>query len=128
MLHLFFLHYQLLHASARFLLHTVPCWEHSTKTSARPLPCCLITYLTTAAAVFKLDIDHAESETAILQALLDDPQASALVDEFFFEYHVTFGEMLRYWKSQADPAKSLADAFALFYELRQRGWRAHSWV
>ncbi|WIA15646.1 hypothetical protein OEZ85_002272 [Tetradesmus obliquus] len=78
--------------------------------------------------VFKLDIDHAESETAILQALLDDPQASALVDEFFFEYHVTFGEMLRYWKSQADPAKSLADAFALFYELRQRGWRAHSWV
>jgi hypothetical protein len=107
------------------------CRPQHTDTLTAPRHGANLTATAVAAAatpVFKLDIDHAQSETAILQALLDDPQASALVDEFFFEYHVTFGEMLRYWKSQADPSKSLADAFALFYKLRQRGWRAHSWV
>lgn len=68
------------------------------------------------------------SENAILGALREDPAAAALVDEFFLELHVKFQPMLMYWGNSVDPNKSLADAFRLFHELRQAGWRAHSWV
>jgi hypothetical protein len=51
------------------------------------------------------------------------------VDEFFLEYHVNFQPMVeRGWGSTVDPNKTLADAFVLFHQLRQKGWRAHSWV
>jgi hypothetical protein len=76
----------------------------------------------------KLDIDHSGAETSILQALLADSEAAALVDEFYFEYHVNFTPMLPWWGASVDKEKGLAEAFKLFYELRQRGWRAHSWV
>jgi hypothetical protein len=35
---------------------------------------------------FKLDIDNSEVEAPILKALTEDPEALALVDEFFFEH------------------------------------------
>jgi hypothetical protein len=71
-------------------------------------------------------LHHAEN--AILKNLSEDPAASALVDEFFLEYHVNFQPMLGYWAGTVDPNKTLADAFLLFLKLRQQGWRAHSWV
>ncbi|WIA23255.1 hypothetical protein OEZ85_000026 [Tetradesmus obliquus] len=77
---------------------------------------------------FKLDIDNHTAENAILKALREDPAAASLVDEFFLEYHVNFQPMKHAWGSTLDPSKTLADAFQLFFELRQQGWRAHSWV
>lgn len=77
---------------------------------------------------FKLDIDNHKAESSILSDLSGDPAAAALVDEFFLEYHVNFQPMMQYWAGTVDPSKSLADAFKLFHELRQKGWRAHSWV
>jgi hypothetical protein len=78
---------------------------------------------------FKLDIDNFAAENAILSNLVSDPAAALLVDEFFLEYHVNFQPMIeRGWGNTVDPNKSLADAFKLFYSLRQKGWRAHSWV
>jgi hypothetical protein len=79
--------------------------------------------------VFKLDIDNFAAENSILASLSGDPAASALVDEFFLEFHVNFQPMVeRGWGNTVDPNKKLADAFKLFHELRQKGWRAHSWV
>jgi hypothetical protein len=77
---------------------------------------------------FKLEIDNYGAENAILSNLVNDPAAASLVDEFFLEYHVNFQPMLGWWGNTVDPNKSLADAFKLFYTLRQKGWRAHSWV
>lgn len=74
------------------------------------------------------DIDNAPIEMAILQAFLQDPEAFALVDEFFFEHHVSFEPMKRYWVHTADPNTSLSGSYQLFLKLRQKGWRAHSWV
>jgi hypothetical protein len=60
---------------------------------------------------------------------MKDPSAHALVDEFYFEFHVNFQPMVeRGWLDTDDRNKTLADAFKLFHELRQKGWRAHSWV
>uniref|UniRef100_A0A383WMU0 Uncharacterized protein n=1 Tax=Tetradesmus obliquus TaxID=3088 RepID=A0A383WMU0_TETOB len=77
---------------------------------------------------FKLDIDNNQAENAILKSLREDAAAAVLVDEFFLEYHVNFQPMLRWWAGTEDRNKGLADAFKLFHELRQSGWRAHSWV
>ncbi|WIA14773.1 hypothetical protein OEZ85_003257 [Tetradesmus obliquus] len=78
---------------------------------------------------FKLDIDNYAAENSILSNLSGDTAAAALVDEFFLEYHVDFKPMIeRGWKGTEDPNKKLADAFKHFQQLRQKGWRAHSWV
>lgn len=74
------------------------------------------------------DIDNFAVEHAILGALKADPAAMALVDEFFFEEHVKFKEMLVHWQGSVGPDTSLASSFALFHGLRQQGLRAHSWV
>ncbi|WIA15628.1 hypothetical protein OEZ85_002255 [Tetradesmus obliquus] len=77
---------------------------------------------------FKLDIDNVVAENAILSSLSGDATAAALVDEFFMEYHVSFAPMMPWWAGGEDPNKKLADAYKLFLQLRQQGWRAHSWV
>jgi hypothetical protein len=77
---------------------------------------------------FKLDIDNYAAESSILSSLVNDPAAAGLVDEFFLEYHVNFTPMVQYWGNTIDAGKNLADAFKLFHGLRQKGWRAHSWV
>lgn len=40
--------------------------------------------------VFKLDIDNNPVETAFIEQILRDASISNLIDEFFFEHHVTF--------------------------------------
>lgn len=74
------------------------------------------------------DIDNAEVEESILRAFLQDPIAFALVDEFFFEHHVDFPPMRRYWGGAINSSLKLDDSYKLFLQLRQQGWRAHSWV
>lgn len=78
--------------------------------------------------VFKLDIDNGDVEGKILEQLLQDEDALKLVDEFFFEYHVCFDPMLGHWIGTFNPNKTLSDSYALFYSLRKKGLRAHSWV
>lgn len=79
------------------------------------------------------DIDSWAIEGSLMKALFEDPAALALIDEFYFEDHVKFSEMLGWWDNQYnpkqyDPSKSLADSYQQFLRLRQLGIRAHSWV
>jgi hypothetical protein len=76
------------------------------------------------------DIDNWSIEGALMKALFADPEALALIDEFYHEDHVNFSEMLVWWawNKQFDPDKSLADSYQYFLKLRQLGIRAHAWV
>jgi hypothetical protein len=72
-------------------------------------------------------------ELPILRDLLNDPELLDLVDEFFFEYHVLFGPMNPAWFGSENPnprptTETLADSYAVFRTLREKGVRAHSWV
>ena len=83
--------------------------------------------------VLKLDIDTPSVELPILRDLLNDPELLDLVDEFFFEYHVLFGPMNPAWFGSENPnprptTETLADSYAVFRTLREKGVRAHSWV
>ena len=78
--------------------------------------------------VFKLDIDNSDVELPIVSALKESPEMLLLVDEFFFEFHVTFPPMMRFWGPSAAKDKQLADAYDLFQHIRAKGVRAHSWV
>lgn len=83
--------------------------------------------------VLKLDIDTPKVEMAILRELLNDPDLLELVDEFFFEYHVLFGPMNNAWFKSENPSppptrETLADSYAVFRKMREKGLRAHSWV
>ncbi len=79
-------------------------------------------------AFTQLDIDNGPVENAIVKSILDDSSVQALIDEFVYEAHVDFKPMLPSWGGTIDPAKTLADSYDLFYHLRMRGIRAHSWV
>lgn len=74
--------------------------------------------------IIKLDIDTAVLENALVQQILEDKSISSLIDEMFFEMHVTVGEMIPYWGS---PPGQLKDSYILFTKLRQLGIRMHSW-
>ena len=82
--------------------------------------------------VLKLDIDTPSVELAIVRELLRDPELLELVDEFFFEYHVSFAPMNPSWFGSAEPSTvtkdTLADSYKVFQALREKGVRAHSWV
>lgn len=74
------------------------------------------------------DIDNYDIENKLMAALRDNPDIAKLVDEFFYEHHVQFPEMLSFWGSSADPNATLWDSYQMFYGLRQKGIRAHSYV
>jgi len=79
--------------------------------------------------VFKLDIDTADVELALVQSLLDNPGAtSRSLDEIFWEHHV-HGVMEHYgWGGYVKGAGTFADSYRIFTQLRKMGVRAHSWV
>ncbi|CAF3327639.1 unnamed protein product [Rotaria socialis] len=74
--------------------------------------------------IIKLDIDTAPLENALVQQILNDSSISSLIDEMFFEMHVTINEMRRFWGT---PPGELKDTYILFTKLRQLGIRMHSW-
>ena len=82
--------------------------------------------------VFKLDIDSPVVEIAFVKQLMADPQLLELVDEFYFEHHVSGSPMQ--WHGWGDLQNSAADlstlpeSYELFTFLREHGIRAHSWV
>ena len=78
--------------------------------------------------LFKLDIDNFKVEYEIMDSILNNTMVLSLIDEFVFEYHVNFAPMMSNWGHTADKTKTLDDAYQLFYNLRQKGIRAHSWV
>jgi hypothetical protein len=74
--------------------------------------------------IIKLDIDTPTLENALIQQILNDTSISSLIDEMFFEMHITVNEMRSYWGS---PPGQLKDTYILFNKLRQLGIRMHSW-
>ncbi len=76
--------------------------------------------------VLKLDIDVPDIEGPLMQQLVDDGSLQLLVDEMFFEHHVSVQAMWKLWGSQQFP-QSLKDSYRLFRYLRSRGIRMHSW-
>ncbi|CAF0979628.1 unnamed protein product [Rotaria sordida] len=74
--------------------------------------------------IIKLDIDNSILENELIQQILNDKSISSLIDECFFEMHVTVNEMKRYWGA---PQGQLKDSYIIFTKLRQLGIRMHSW-
>jgi hypothetical protein len=76
--------------------------------------------------LLKVDIDNAPIETALMKRLLASRETLSLLDELYFEHHVDVEPMWGHWGRI--PNTSLADTYALFTDLRQRGVMAHTWV
>jgi hypothetical protein len=74
--------------------------------------------------IIKLDIDTFPLESELANQVLNDTSISLLIDEMFFEMHVTINEMKTYWGS---PPGDLKDSYILFTKLRELGIRMHSW-
>ena len=75
--------------------------------------------------MFKLDIDAPLIEEAVVKLILEVPEVSRLIDEFFFEHHVNMGRMVKSWgPSDTPPSVSIK----VFQDLRYLGIRAHSWI
>jgi hypothetical protein len=74
--------------------------------------------------VVKLDIDTPTIENALINQILNDSSVHSLIDELFFEHHVTVNEMIPYW---GRVPRQMKDSYVLFRSLRQLGIRMHSW-
>lgn len=77
--------------------------------------------------IFKLDIDTPLVEYQFIQQILSSPSISHLIDEFFFEDHVQFPPMEKYWGPTVHKNRTLYDAYDLLHTLRAAGIRAHGW-
>mmetsp|Transcript_45001 Transcript_45001/g.75076 ORF Transcript_45001/g.75076 Transcript_45001/m.75076 type:complete len:444 (+) Transcript_45001:98-1429(+) len=76
--------------------------------------------------VLKIDIDTPHIEEALVQQILADPSLAGLIDEMFFEHHVTGVPMAHYWQNLV--GKNVVESYNIFQTLRRMGIRAHSWV
>ena len=76
----------------------------------------------------KLDIDAAALELSLVTQLLEDVELHPLVDEFFFEHHVSIRDFDHWTKESLGPAPgTLIDSYRIFKGLRDVGIAAHSW-
>jgi len=75
--------------------------------------------------VFKLDIDHPYTEGPLVDALLADPEALALIDTFFYELHYGLKEMEGFWGGGLPG--DFASAKRVFARLREAGVNAQFW-
>ena len=71
-----------------------------------------------------LDIDASDLEKNFIEQILQSQVLHSLIDEIFFEMHVSVEEMGPYWGATAGELK---DSYVLFSKLRQFGIRMHSW-
>ena len=74
--------------------------------------------------IIKLDIDTPILENELIEQILRDKSISSLIDEMFFEMHITVNEMTPFWGT---PPGRLNDTYITFTKLRQLGIRMHSW-
>ena len=62
--------------------------------------------------VVKLDIDNSPIEAALVEQLLNSPALLALVDDFYYEHHVSESPMLHQgWGRQGVPTQNLVDSY-----------------
>lgn len=84
--------------------------------------------------VVKLDIDTPSLEMAMVHAIAEREDLYTLIDELFFEYHVslralgnsTAHEAVRVQDGMSD--STVSEAVRLMQRLRTRGVRSHFWV
>lgn len=75
--------------------------------------------------VVKLDVDTPQVEISMARQILNDPQLSDMVDQFYFEHHVHMAEMKQYWGNSMNG--TIRDSLQLFRDLREKGVAAHFW-
>ena len=79
--------------------------------------------------LLKVDIDHSETENAIVHQLLASDELLGLVDEIYYEHHVRTKPMHKYWaRVTKNSNENLSHTYNMFSELRKKGLLAHSWV
>jgi len=78
--------------------------------------------------VFKLDMDTPAVESAIVDQLVKDPVVVGLIDEFYYEDHVSMSPMEHQGWGIGHKDHDLAKSIQIFSKLRAMGTRAHSWV
>ena len=80
---------------------------------------------------FKLDVDTPAVEIPIALQILADPEASSLIDEFFFELHFQSVLLEGCWGKLPDYESglrlNLVTALSTFQKFRTLGIRAHFW-
>ena len=80
---------------------------------------------------FKLDVDTPAVEIPIALQILSDPEASSLIDEFFFELHFQSVLLEECWLEipdyQSGLRLDLVTALDTFLKFRTLGIRAHFW-
>ena len=59
--------------------------------------------------------------------LLASPELLSLIDDFYWEHHVTFQPMASIWARKSLVA-TMNDSINIFAALREAGVRAHSWT
>ncbi|CAF1357970.1 unnamed protein product [Didymodactylos carnosus] len=74
--------------------------------------------------IIKLDIDTSSIELPLVEQIIRNTNISSLIDEMFFEHHVTVNEMKGSW---GEPPGTLKDSYRNFTLLRRKGIRMHSW-
>ena len=78
--------------------------------------------------VLKIDIDNDPIELSIINSFINDPAVTNLIDEFFFEHHVSHNPVEHMGWGTAKKIMNITESYALFGSLRAAGVRAHSWV
>jgi hypothetical protein len=73
----------------------------------------------------KLDIDSDAIEYALMRQLIASLKLQSLIDELFYEMHVTVPAMQKYWGTFRNT--TLTDVYELFTRIRAIGIRMHSW-
>lgn len=76
--------------------------------------------------VFKLDIDVADLEQIVLQAL-KHPDMRRMIGELYFEHHTDVSDMKNSGWGEWDYKETWASSVSLFNELRSAGIRIHYW-
>lgn len=81
--------------------------------------------------MLKIDIDNAEVEMELIRQIFADPSISSLIDELYFEHHVNWAGMHRWWSIYPESIVKdarLSDSYNIFTKMRHMGIRAHGWV
>jgi hypothetical protein len=78
--------------------------------------------------MLKIDIDNDPVELAIIKSFLNDKSVTDLIDEFFFEHHVSHNPVEFSGWGLENKINNITESYQLFESLRALGIRAHSWV
>ena len=76
--------------------------------------------------VFKLDIDN-RMELNVVHQLLSDPELMNLIDEFYYEHHVTNKLMRRHGFGTVVESSNLKSWYSMVNPARAAGFRMHYW-